>query len=176
MKTATTKKTKEVADKTLARVETAIAKYDPSKLTEALVGFSHAISTINKETGPQLWDSVKKMKDLVAEYEDSVRQFILNMVDANGKKVTDAGTKRMTTRGFTLEIQPSGGGLDSKKVEALLSSKGIAPLVGMDTKITFTVNEGKLKDLVAKKKLTEDELETCRTAKGWKVMSPVKEG
>ena len=174
----TTKKTKEVADKTLARVEkkeTTIVPYDGKQLTDALIGFSQAIATISKETAPKLWDSVKKMKDLVEEYEKTVRQYVLDMVVAEGKTETEAGTKRMTRSGYRLEVQPSGGGYDAKKVEALLRSKDIGLLLGMDTKVTYTVNEGKLTDLINKKKVTEDELDTCRSEKGWKVMSPVKE-
>lgn len=170
-----TTKTVEKADSALAKTtKQEVAKYDPAPLLGALQTLAAQVASINKESAPQLWDTVKRMEELSKEYVESVKGFVKELVVNEGKNATDAGTKRLVRNGYELEVQPMGGGLTDKQVEALIRAKGIPPLWAMDSTVVYTVNEGKLKDLVAKGKLTEDELETCRAPKGWKVMGPKK--
>lgn len=165
----------EKADSALAKTaKPEVVKYDPAPLLGALQTLAAQVAAINKESAPQLWDTVKRMEELSKEYVESVKGYVKELVVNEGKNATDAGTKRLVRNGYELEVQPMGGGYVDEKVESLIRAKNIAPLLAMDSTITYKTNEGKLKDLIAKGKLTEDELETCRAPKGWKVMGPKK--
>lgn len=148
---------------------------DPTAIIPALQSLAASVASMTTATAPIVWDTVKRMEQLTKEYVEMTRTRIIDIVSSKGRKVTEAGTMRLHQSGYVLEIQPSGGHYGAKEVQALLAAKGLAPTAGMDTTIKYTVNEGKLADLIAKKKLTQDELDTCREPMSWRAMAPKKD-
>ena len=152
---------------TVAAVEAGL-----SKLFES---FAHFISAAKDEEMPEALAFVRKSEALLEDTGKLVKERVKALVLQNGTKATEAGTKRLTIGGYVLEVQPAATGYDGKRVEALLRAKNIYLDQGMDSTVSWKVNEGKLENLVREKKLSNQELKTCLKDESWKVMSPKKE-
>jgi hypothetical protein len=131
---------------------------------------SQEVAALTTETAPLVWKKVAKLELLVEEWAKMTKAFIARVVAAEGRAVSEAGTKQLTVGDSILEIQPNGGWIDDKKLEALLRAKHLTPEMGMDVEVKYRKNESKLDELVRTKRLTSEEIDTCRTPIGWKVM------
>jgi hypothetical protein len=136
--------------------------------------FASNLSRLAPEQYPQAIQFVKTIGKLAEDSEKALKQMVVPLLKEKGAVATDAGTRRMTVSGYELEIQPTGNGYDSKKVEALLRAKAIDVTLGMDQEISYKLNETKLATLVGLGRMSKEELETCKKEEGWKMMSPKK--
>lgn len=93
--------------------------------------------------------TVKSYTGVLEAAEENLKRRALPLVLKEGKVVTEKGTRRLAGDTFTLEAQPNRTGYDPKKLEALLRMNGFEPTVAMDSKVSYTVNEGKLRDFLA---------------------------
>lgn len=174
---------KEAVAAAKAKLALAVVKEEPKalalikeqELTAGLQSLGAAVASITKESVAPVWKVIKDMENLTENYVELAKKSVERYVLENGKVVTDAGTRRWSSHGLVLEIQPQGSGYDNKSLEALLRAKSIDPAHGMDSTVQLKANEGKLADLVKRKKVTQAELDTCRKSGGWKVMGPKKE-
>lgn len=105
---------------------------------------------------------IKELTTALVVCEENVKKRLVAIALEEGTEATEKGTKRVTKDGWTWGVRPWRNTLDDKKVEALLRAKGLSVDTWMDKKVTYAANEDRLKDAVAKKKLTADEMETCR--------------
>lgn len=137
--------------------------------------FASSISNLTPDQYAPAIQFIRTTEKLAEDAGKVLKPLIVGTVKARGKRETDAGTMRLTLGDYKLEIQPMSTALDEKKVEALLRAKGMNPNTHMDTVIKYKVNQGKLDTLVSEGKLSKDELEGCKPAENWKVMTPKKE-
>jgi hypothetical protein len=152
-----------------------VALIDKKSLETGLKSLAKAVGSMTKDTSGEVLAAIGSMVKLAEEYEKMAKGFVKELLIKEGKVVTEAGTRRLSAGGYVLEIQPVSTGLDHAKVEAMLRSKSIDPISGMDVEMKFKVNEGKLADLLKRKKLTNEELENCKKDESYKVMPAKKE-
>lgn len=186
MKTDTKKVVGKAANKQSLPKTTALAKKaEPTGLAsiEAIEGgmmrlwqaFSDGLMKLTPEQVPQALQFIKTTNKLSEDAEKLLKPMVIALVKATGKKTTDAGTMRATHSGYELEIQPNGSGsYIDKSVEALIRAKGLDVNSAMDAEVSYTTNTGKLDNLIQLKVITQAELDTCKKAESWKVMSPKK--
>lgn len=139
----------------------------------ALARVSEAFSgKIQPAKAAAAFAELKNMSDMLEKIEKTARSMILSLIEKEGQQVTDAGTLQVQFGDYMLEARPQRTGFDSKKVEALIRAKEMDPAQWMDTQITYTMNTTKLAQAMTEKKLTKEEVETCRYEKSYAVQKP----
>lgn len=122
------------------------------------------------ETFDMLYDFDKKLKKVIEYAKESLKK----IVEENGQKKEEGLSKTLTLGEYMVEIRPTNTKLDPIKVESLIRAKGISIDKAMDQEISYKINESKLADLVTRKKLTSDELESCRHELKYNLQAPKK--
>ena len=133
---------------------------------------------ISKVTDAQQGEALLMVRSAGRAIEDTetvLKQRIVDFLTKNGVQTTEKGTLQASVGGFRLEVQPTRTGADPKKVEGLLRAKGLDPSLGMDAKVSYVPNDGKLADAVRNGKLTEDELASCQYALSYRLITPKRE-
>lgn len=143
-----------------------------SRMQQSLVQLANLVTNIELEALAPTLTEVKRFAGVIESAEAALKARVVLWVQSKGTTITEKGTKRIEAEGWKLDIQPNRTGFDPKKVEALLRNKGFDPIAGMDSKISYSVNDGKLKDLLAMDEgITEDELEGTRYDLTFKVVA-----
>lgn len=148
---------------------------------QVLVGVGQALTRLASQLGKvpdaelaEVLTTVKSYTGVLEAAEENLKRRALPLVQRDGTVVTEKGTRRLTTGGFVLEAQPNRTGYDPKKLESLLRMNGYEPEVAMDQKVTYVVNEGKLKDLTGNKEFYKtvdlDQVEACRYDTAFKLI------
>jgi hypothetical protein len=129
-----------------------------------IVGLAAYITSIAKvpEKLADAYTIVKKYHDALDKTKKTVSDHLKKLVETEGQAVPETTMKRALFGGYQLEIRATNTKLDGDKVEAMLRAKGLPPEKWMVQEVSYSVDEEKLKELVAKKKLTPDEVESCR--------------
>lgn len=96
------------------------------------------------------------------------------LVEEQGQQKEEGLSKSMVMGNYQVDIRPVNTKLDSKKVEALIRAKGIPIDKAMDQEISYKINESKLQELIIRKKMTADELESCRHELKYSLQPPKK--
>lgn len=172
MVTKTKTKTKALARPRAVSIKLVDVEHE---LDIALKRLALSISTITDEQQPEALTVVRSFGRVIEDTEAVLKQRIVEWLKTNGTQTTEKGTLQARVAGYVMEIQPTRTGMDGKKLEALLRAKGLDPSLGMDAKVSYTPNEGKLADAVRVGKLSEDELATCQYDTSYRLITPKKE-
>lgn len=114
-------------------------------------------------------------EDVKALYEVARAQAI-ELLKAKGTLDPESTRRTLPAGDFVLAMRKSRSGYDAKKVERLLASKDLKLEKYMVPVLTYKVDEELLTRAVAAKKLTADELKTCRYDESWTLESPRRAG
>lgn len=161
----------------------AIQKFDERNLEATtqivLKGFATVLSNrnITPEALTSTFDQIKTFSSQLKKMEEMAKEHLKKIVEEKGEvKPESAGGKSKFLRigEYQVEIRPQNTKLDDVKVESLLRNKGINLDAGMDKQIAYSINESKLADLVNRKKLTVEEIETCRHELKYTLQPPKK--
>lgn len=179
MKKAAPKKKAEVTVKPKLAI---VKRNGPQQIvttTETLVGVGQALTRLASQLSNVQDNELAEVYTTIASYEgvleaakENIKRRALPLVLAGGAVVTEKGTRRLDSGAFVLEAQPTRTGYDPKKLESLLRMNGMEPTVAMDPKVSYVVNEGKLKDLMndGKDLPTDDQVEACRYEPSFKLL------
>jgi len=115
---------------------------------------------------------VRETDKILKNYDKVVKARVQELLLSEGEVVTDKGSRGMTVNGWSLFMKPTRTGVDPKKFEAMLRAKGLDPENFMDTSIVYSFNEQKALDAVAKKRITQEELASCKYDLSWTVETP----
>ena len=124
------------------------------------------------ERAVRAFSQLKQIEDAVDKVAKVARTQVLELVRKSGQVFTDAGSIRAQFGEFVVEARPTRTGYDPKRVEALLRAKELDLQRYMDAEVVYKLNTGKLADAVAKKKISADELETCRYEPSYALQKP----
>lgn len=119
-------------------------------------------------TAPQkveLYDTLKDTSDGMKKLTDAAKALVVEEASKAGELVGDKGTKVARIGGFIAEVRYTGGGMDDKKLEALLRAKGIEPKKYMTEEVSYSVSEEKLAKALKAKVLSPEEVESCKKAR-----------
>jgi len=105
---------------------------------------------------------VKKIQDTSKALYENGRERMLQVVSTQGAVTTDNGTRALDVDGIHLEARPRSGGFDDRKIEAMLRAKGLSPEKWMLPTVTYSYDEGMMRQAVTAGSVTTDELEACR--------------
>lgn len=130
-------------------------------------------------------DVASRIHDATSEYSTELEKFdrlararVVDFVSKHGKRISDAGSMELDLgNGMVQPMLVQKSGHDPKKVEAMLRAKNLSVDDYMDIEVKYKYSEGKAAVLVASKKITADELETCRYETTYRVTKskPVKD-
>lgn len=102
-----------------------------------------------------LESSVSKLKEMV---EGMAEKEVL----ARGETITEKGSKGIELGGWYVRAIPNRTGIDPKKFEARLRTKGHLPENYMQAKITYAMDPDKTAKALADGVITQAELDACR--------------
>lgn len=111
---------------------------------------------------------VREAKSIVESYDKTVKARVEEILKERGEVVTDKGSRRLGR----LFMKPYRTGIDPKKFEALLRAKDLSPSKYMDQRVVYDFNNGKAVDAVKAKKISQEELDSCKYDESWVVETP----
>ena len=115
---------------------------------------------------------VREYSELVEQYEKQTKKRIEAALLEKGEVVTDKGSRRMESEGFSFFMKPWRTGYDAKKVEAKLRMKKIDPKKYMTEETVYSVSQEGMEALAKKKLLTPEELRECEYEVKWTIETP----
>lgn len=117
-------------------------------------------------------DLISRHEKAVKKMADLAKKQLKALVQEHGEKV-EGTTQIVASFGeFKVELRAQNTKLDGDKIQAMLNAKSISLEKGMDKQVSYVVNEGKLQELIGAKKITRDELESCRHELKYNLQSP----
>lgn len=115
---------------------------------------------------------VREAKKIVENYDDTMKTRVKDILLKSGQVATEKGARFLDAGGLRLFMKPTRTGVDGKKFEAMLRAKDMNPEKHMNMKIIFEYDAQKALSLVANKKISQDELESCKYDESWTVETP----
>jgi len=128
-------------------------------------------------TAPRMAEIVRQLttwEEDIAALAKAGKQRLLELVEDKGEVVTEKGTKVYEADGWHLEARPWRTGFDSKKVETMLRAKGLEPDTHMNIKVSYEVDEVKLKLLQLNGRVTEAEMDLAKYDRKMVLLTPKK--
>lgn len=163
-----------MAGKKLVKVDTGSAMVMARSNVQLV--FAQVAELLNHDLEPDklavIFDSLKAWEKNVEDLNKVAKEKVKILVHETGEEVSDAGSRRLYAGDLVLEIRPSGGGPNAKRIEALIRAKGYDPATYMDSEVVYKYNEEKFKKL----KLTKEERESCFNERVYAVQSPKLRG
>lgn len=133
---------------------------------------SVAATTALALTPPQiatLFDRLKDWEHIVRDLHANLRTRLIQYAKSRG------GPGKYVVDGWQLEVRQRHQ-VDAGKLEGIIRAKGKNPQMYMTPEVTYKVSEAGLKLLVHDKVMTEAEIDTCRPADQYTVMTPKRAG
>ena len=116
---------------------------------------------------------LKDVEQLHKDLSSAAKKQAIALLEKEGKQTTEKGSRELTVDSVVLSMRPTRTGLDPKKVEARIRAKGLEPDGFMTATVSYSLKDDTAVSLVAKKVVSQDELETLNYDKSWAVQ-PVK--
>lgn len=137
----------------------ALAKREPA--IELVRGLAQEVATLAPAQFGEARDFLKTLESAVERLRDMVEERTVQEIRQHGAKVTEKGTMQLTLGNWDCRAIPNKTGTDPKKLEARLRTKGVHPEDHMRAKITYEIDAEKLKALVERGIMTQEEVNSC---------------
>jgi hypothetical protein len=160
------KKTKEVKEPTQS-----LAPRDAETTLERAsgaisIGFQTLVQALSGPVRPttvvSIYSTLNNWEKSLAQVKEIAKDLLKDMVVKAGTETTEKGSKELQIGKLKASVRPWRTGYDGKKVEALLLAKELDLDKYMDKDIIYKLNVNRLNTAIIEKKLTKDELETCK--------------
>ncbi len=119
------------------------------------------VATCSLEQGAATHSVVAALASSLEDIKKALRDRMLDAIRTLGKRVTDKGTLLLTVDGWELEARPTRTGVDAKRLEAALRSRGVDPGKYMQATIGYKVDNTKLQYAISDGVLTVEEIGAC---------------
>lgn len=125
-------------------------------------GLAQEVATLEPVQYGEAHNFLAFLEDAVARLKGMVVARAEKEVMERGETITDKGTKALELGGWYVRAIPNRTGIDPKKFEARLRTKGVLPENYMQPKITYAMDPAKTAKAVADGVITEAELSACK--------------
>lgn len=139
----------------------------------SLAALSGLIPTLSEPQLAQLDANLRPIQKAFEACHKQVKERLALAVKQLGKPFNENGSLEAHIPGYRLQSWKTPSRLDHSKVFALLGGKGIAPsVVGIPKPVEYTLDESNLSTLLAKGVISQEELDSCKTAERWVLQEP----
>jgi hypothetical protein len=122
----------------------------------------------------ETYELIQTYEKALGKISEIAKKNLKAFVETNGLVEEGSKQKVATIGEYQVTCRPVRTTFDPKRVEALLRAKNMNVEKGMDREISYTVNESKLQSLITTKKMTADEVESCRYPLTYSLQPPMK--
>lgn len=134
---------------------------------------SSLIPNMNGVELAQLDTTMRPISKAIEACHKLVKDRLLAAVKATGKPFNENGSLEAQLPGFRLQAWRNAPKLDAGKVFALAGGKGILPnAIGTPREVEYDLDESKVKALVEEGKISQEELDSCKTSERWILQEP----
>ncbi len=152
---------------------------DTQKYVEA--GFERMAFLLSKKLPApilgQVFAMVNKWQKLIKDnYRERAREQIIELLKDQGTPDPETTKITLEAGSIVLSMHANRTGTDPAALQKLLRAKEMDPASWMTPTISYKVDQDKLELLIAKKKLTKAEVESCAYSESWVVNDPLPSG
>jgi hypothetical protein len=140
-----------------------------SELMRELQKFGQWLSEMTDAQLPEVLDFVTRLEKNIEGTRSILKERALLYLNVHGIAEGEKGTKAAQVGQYTVKAIPTRTGLDPKKLEKALRTKGIDPNVAMKPTVSYAVDPDKVAAMRVAGTLTEQDIEACQYDRSYRI-------